>query len=39
MLSDTVTQCAYKGTAIHWSARVGAAVHPDIARRGPGEVS
>ena len=31
VLSDTVTQCAYKGTAIHWSARIGDAVHPDIA--------
>ncbi len=29
--SDTVTQCAYKGTAIHWSARVGDTVHPDVA--------
>ncbi|MEA2900704.1 MAG: hypothetical protein QOH36_591 [Actinomycetota bacterium] len=29
--SETVTQCAYKGTAAHWSARVGDAVHPDVA--------
>ncbi|MEA2828864.1 MAG: hypothetical protein QOG43_3303 [Actinomycetota bacterium] len=29
--SDTVTQCAYKGTAVHWSARLGDTVHPDIA--------
>jgi len=29
--SDTVTQCAYKGTASHWSARVGDTVHPDVA--------
>ena len=29
--SDTVTQCAYKGTARHWSARVGDTVHPDVA--------
>ena len=29
--SDTVTQCAYKGTAIHWSARVGDTLHPDVA--------
>jgi uncharacterized protein (DUF427 family) len=30
VLSDTVTQCAYKGTAIHWSARIGDTVHPDV---------
>jgi len=29
--SDTVTQCAYKGTATHWSARFGDTVHPDVA--------
>ncbi|HEX7277836.1 MAG TPA: DUF427 domain-containing protein [Acidimicrobiales bacterium] len=29
--SDTVTQCAYKGTATHWSARIGDTVHPDVA--------
>jgi len=29
--SDTVTQCAYKGTATHWSARFGDMVHPDVA--------
>ena len=29
--SETVTQCAYKGTARHWSARVGDTVHPDVA--------
>lgn len=29
--SETVTQCAYKGTAIHWSAKVGETVHPDVA--------
>jgi uncharacterized protein (DUF427 family) len=28
--SDTVTQCAYKGTANHWSARLGDTVLPDI---------
>lgn len=29
--SDTVTQCAYKGTATHWSARIGDALVPDVA--------
>ncbi len=29
--SDTVTGCAYKGTATYWSARVGADMHPDVA--------
>jgi uncharacterized protein (DUF427 family) len=29
--SDTITQCAYKGTAVHWSARIGDTVHPDVA--------
>ncbi len=29
--SDTVTRCAYKGTAIHWSARIGDAVVTDVA--------
>ena len=29
--SNTVTRCAYKGTAIHWSARTGDTVHPDVA--------
>jgi uncharacterized protein (DUF427 family) len=29
--SDTVTRCAYKGEASHWSARVGDEVHQDVA--------
>jgi uncharacterized protein (DUF427 family) len=30
--SDTVTACPYKGTtSAYWSARVGSALHPDIA--------
>lgn len=29
--SDTVTQCPYKGTAVHFSARVGDEVTPDVA--------
>jgi uncharacterized protein (DUF427 family) len=29
--SDTVTQCAYKGTARHWSARLADQVTPDVA--------
>jgi uncharacterized protein (DUF427 family) len=29
--SDTVTHCPYKGRAEHWSARVGDAVHRDVA--------
>jgi len=29
--SETSTQCAYKGSAIHWSARVGDTIHPDVA--------
>lgn len=29
--SDTVTRCAYKGTARHWSARVGDETVPDVA--------
>lgn len=29
--SDTVTQCAYKGTAVHWSAHAGDTVHTDVA--------
>jgi uncharacterized protein (DUF427 family) len=29
--SETVTRCAYKGTAAHWSARVGERVASDVA--------
>jgi uncharacterized protein (DUF427 family) len=29
--SGTVTECAYKGTATHWSARIGDAVVDDVA--------
>jgi uncharacterized protein (DUF427 family) len=29
--SDTVTQCAYKGTANHWSAALDSGVVPDVA--------
>src|SRR5439155_6071822 len=29
--SDTVTQCPYKGRAVHWSARVGGDLVEDIA--------
>ena len=29
--SDTVTQCPYKGSARHWSVRVGEQVVPDVA--------
>lgn len=29
--SDTLTQCAYKGEARHWSARIGDRVVPDVA--------
>ena len=29
--SATRTQCAYKGTASHWSARVGGELHEDVA--------
>jgi uncharacterized protein (DUF427 family) len=29
--SDTVTRCAYKGEASHWSAKVGDEVHEDVA--------
>lgn len=29
--SDTVTRCAYKGTANHWSARIEGTVVPDVA--------
>lgn len=29
--SATLTQCAYKGSARHWSARVGGGVVPDVA--------
>ncbi len=29
--SDTITRCAYKGTARHWSARVGHRVVADVA--------
>jgi uncharacterized protein (DUF427 family) len=29
--SDTSTSCPYKGTARYWSARVGDALHPDVA--------
>jgi uncharacterized protein (DUF427 family) len=29
--SDTVTQCAYKGSATHWSGRVGDTIVPDVA--------
>jgi uncharacterized protein (DUF427 family) len=29
--SDTVTRCPFKGTARHWSARVGGRLHPDVA--------
>lgn len=29
--SETVTQCAYKGTAIHWSAQVGSGLVIDVA--------
>lgn len=29
--SDTVTECAYKGTARHWSARLGDRTIPDVA--------
>jgi uncharacterized protein (DUF427 family) len=29
--SDHVTQCAYKGTAQHWSAEVGGTFHADVA--------
>jgi uncharacterized protein (DUF427 family) len=29
--SGTVTRCAYKGTATHWSARIGASVIDDVA--------
>ena len=31
VVSETVTQCAYKGTAIHWSVRIGDTVHTDVA--------
>jgi len=30
-LSDTVTQCAYKGSATHWSAKTGTGVASDVA--------
>ncbi|MEA2932833.1 MAG: hypothetical protein QOI56_1618 [Actinomycetota bacterium] len=29
--SDTVTWCAYKGRAAHWSAHIGDTVHTDVA--------
>lgn len=29
--SDTVTECAYKGTTVHWSAKVGDTVVADVA--------
>lgn len=29
--SDHVTQCAYKGTAPHWSVTIDATLHPDVA--------
>lgn len=29
--SDTVTQCAYKGEATHWSARLDEELHEDVA--------
>ena len=41
--SETVTQCAYKGTAVHWSASLPSGVVPDVAwsyddeARGEGE--
>ncbi len=36
--SDTVTQCAYKGTAIHWSARFGDPTHSSPAHLDPAHV-
>jgi uncharacterized protein (DUF427 family) len=35
--SDTVTECAYKGTAAHLSARVGGRLVPDVAWRYGGD--
>lgn len=29
--SETVTHCAYKGTPVHWSARLGGTLHEDVA--------
>lgn len=29
--SETRTRCPYKGEAEHWSARIGGALHPDVA--------
>jgi uncharacterized protein (DUF427 family) len=29
--SDTVTHCPYKGTTVHFSARIGDEVTPDVA--------
>jgi uncharacterized protein (DUF427 family) len=29
--SATVTHCAYKGTPVHWSARVDNQLHDDVA--------
>ena len=29
--SETVTQCAYKGQPVHWSARVDGTLHEDVA--------
>jgi uncharacterized protein (DUF427 family) len=29
--SETVTQCPYKGTTVHYSARIGGTTHPDVA--------
>ena len=36
--SDTVTHCAYKGAASHWSARVGDRVVKDVAWSYPDDV-
>ena len=36
--SETVTHCAYKGTPVHWSARLAGAVSPDVAWTYSGEV-
>jgi uncharacterized protein (DUF427 family) len=34
-----VTRCPYKGTTVHYSARVGAEVRPDVAWSYPAPVA